>query len=394
MKATILPLALALLIASPAAAQPAPPACPCPSSVRGAEEVDPQALQLFIDTLKRVRGSAVDRRSDRDLAEAAARGMLQSLDRHSTYLDPGAVERSRSTMNGAFAGIGIQLAMPAGRLTVAAPMPESPAARAGILAGDRILAADGAALAGLSVEQAVERLRGAPGTPVTLRLERDGKAFNVTLERAVIRTRPVTWETDRGIGYVRIALFNRDTRAELGRAMAALDGTVAGYVIDLRDNPGGLLDQAVRVADAFLESGTITTIRGRDSAVLQRFTASRGDLAGGRPMAVLINGASASASELVAGALQDHGRAVVVGTRSFGKGTVQSTAAVNGGGAIKMTTGRYHTPGDRAVDRVGIAPDVVVEQPRRAGGRTDTAADNQRRHAVDLILSRAGKRPA
>jgi carboxyl-terminal processing protease len=325
-------------------------------------------LDLFGDVLERVRSDYVESPDDGLLIESAINGMLTGLDPHSTYLNPKSFRDMQVQTRGEFGGLGIEVTMEDGLVKVVAPIDNTPAEKSGLLSGDLITHLDSESIQGLTLEQAVEKMRGPVDTPITLTILRPNTdPFDVKLVRDVIRINPVgaSLEGD-DIGYVRVKTFSEQTFEELKSALQRLkkeSGTkLKGYVVDLRNNPGGLLDQAISVSDAFLDQGAIVLTRGRNENETQRSNARAGDLADKLKIVVLINGGSASASEIVAGALQDHKRATVVGTRSFGKGSVQTIIPLGSNGAIRLTTARYYTPSGRSIQAKGIDPDIVVEQ--------------------------------
>ena len=333
-----------------------------------------EQLDLFGDIFERIRSSYVEEVDDSDLIEAAINGMLTSLDPHSSYLSPKAAERMRVSTSGEFGGLGIEVTQEEGWVKVVSPMDGTPADAAGILAGDFITAVDGESVLGLTLDEAVQLMRGPVGAEiiVTIVREDEPEPFDVSIIRDTIKLTAVRSRTVGKAVVLRITTFNeqtfpnlRDGIAEQVEAAGGFD-EVDGIVLDLRNNPGGLLSQAVYVSDAFLDEGEITSTRGRSAADGDRFNATPGDLAEGKPIVVLINGGSASASEIVAGALQDHRRAIVVGTNSFGKGSVQTVVPLRGEGAMRLTTARYYTPSGRSIQALGISPDIIVEQPRRA----------------------------
>ncbi len=342
----------------------------------GAEDADGNTgtyrqLELFGNVFERVRAKYVEEVTDRELMEAAINGMLTSLDPHSGYLSPDRFEDMQVQTRGAFGGLGIEVTMENGLVKVVSPIDDTPAFRAGIRPGDLITHLDGEPVLGLTLSEAVERMRGEPDTDIRLRIRRaDREPFDVTVTRAVIRIRSVrSRDEGDGIAYVRVTSFSENTAAGLEREIgkvkeSAGDGGLKGLVLDLRNNPGGLLDQSVGVSDLFLSRGEIVSTRTRDPGEGQRFNARPGDLLDGLPMVVLVNGGSASASEIVAGALQDHRRALVMGTRTFGKGSVQTVMPLGAHGAIRLTTARYYTPSGRSIQATGIEPDIVVEQAR------------------------------
>ncbi len=326
-------------------------------------------VKLFGDVFERVRADYVEEVSDQELIESAIRGMLASLDPHSSYLDPKSFQDMRVQTKGEFGGLGIEVTMENGLVKVVSPIDDTPAFRAGVQAGDLISHLDGEPVLGLTLAEAVEKMRGPVNTDLVLTLRRPNREpFDVTITRDVITVKSVRSRLEDDVGYLRLTAFNEQTSPGLEQAVNRLseqaEGPLKGYVLDLRNNPGGLLDQAIAVSDAFLNAGEIVSTRGRHPDDAQRYNAREGDLANGLPIIVLINGGSASASEIVAGALQDHGRAVIMGTRSFGKGSVQTIIPLSGSGAMRLTTSRYYTPSGRSIQATGIEPDIEVEQAR------------------------------
>ena len=327
-------------------------------------------LNLFGDVFERVRADYVEEVSDKELIENAINGMLTALDPHSSYLNEKNYRDMQVQTKGEFGGLGIEVTMENGLVKVVSPIDDTPAFRAGIQPQDLITHLDGEQVLGLTLQQAVERMRGKVNTDIRLTIRRKGRdPFDVTLTRAIVKIRSVRSRIEqKNIGYVRITSFNEQTHKGLIKAMEKLradaEGGLKGIVLDLRNNPGGLLDQAVAVADAFLDKGEIVSTRSRRKENAQRFNARPGDLAKELPIVVLINGGSASASEIVAGALQDHGRAIIMGTRSFGKGSVQTIVPLPGQGAMRLTTSRYYTPSGRSIQAKGIDPDIVIEQSK------------------------------
>src|ERR1700722_1218885 len=324
-------------------------------------------LNLFGDVFEKVRSDYVDEVSDDTLIEGAINGMLTSLDPHSNYLNTKNFNDMKVQTRGEFGGLGIEVSMENGLIKVVSPIDDTPAARAGLKPGDLITHLDGTAVQGMTLPEAVEKMRGPINSEVTLRIRRAGKdPFDVKLTRATIKIQSVRSHLEGDtVGYVRITSFNEQTDVGLESAMKNLKQQagkkLTGVVLYLRNNPGGLLDQAGAVADACLEKGEIVSTRGRRADDAQRYNAHTGDISGGLPMVVLINGGSASASEIVAGALQDHHRAILVGTRSFGKGSVQTIIPLPGHGAMRLTTARSYTPPGRSIQAKGIDPDIVVE---------------------------------
>src|SRR5581483_8232591 len=343
-------------------------------------------LNLFGDVFERVRADYVEKPDDAKLVESAINGMLAGLDPHSSYMDGKSYRDMQVQTRGEFGGLGIEVTMEDGLIKVVAPIDETPAAKAGILANDIIVQLDDEPVQGLTLNQAVDKMRGAPNTKIRLKVMRKGqdKPLDITLVRDVIRVRSVRARVEDGdIGYIRITQFNEQTTEGLKKAMSDFATEIPadklkGYIIDLRNNPGGLLEEAISVSDAFLERGEIVSTRGRNADETQRRNAKPGDLAKGKPVIVLINGGSASASEIVAGALQDHKRATVVGTRSFGKGSVQTIIPLGAGnGALRLTTARYYTPSGRSIQATGISPDIQVlkDVPDDLRDRTDTRGE-------------------
>lgn len=327
-------------------------------------------LKLFGDVFERVLNDYVEPQAESDLIENALNGMLSSLDPHSAYLGPDAFADIQEQTRGEFGGLGIQVTMEEGFVKVVSPIDETPAARAGILANDLIVALDGEDVQGMDLSDAVERMRGVIGTEITVRIRREGvDDFEVTLERDSIRIASVRSRLEGDIGYIRVTQFSGQTFDGLDKAIFDLneeadnaDLELAGFVLDLRNNPGGLVNQALEVSDAFLDRGEIVSIRGRDESETRRYNARSGDLIGGLPVVVLINGGSASASEIVAGALQDHRRATLVGSLSFGKGSVQTVIPMSANSAVRLTTARYYTPSGRSIQARGIDPDIEILQ--------------------------------
>ena len=342
-------------------------------------------LNLFGDVFEKIRSDYVEKPEDAKLIESAINGMLTSLDPHSSYMDAKSFKDMQVQTRGEFGGLGIEVTMEDGQLKVVTPIDDTPASKAGVMSGDIIAAIDDEPVQGLSLNQAVEKMRGAVNTLVRLKIVRKGMSdpLDVKIVRDVIRIRSVRMRNEGGdIGYIRITQFNEQTFDGLKKAIEDLNKEIPadklkGYVIDLRNNPGGLLDQAIAVSDAFLERGEIVSTRGRNADETQRFNARAGDLTKGKPVIVLINGGSASASEIVAGALQDHKRATVVGTRSFGKGSVQTIIPLGQNGAIRLTTARYYTPSGRSIQAKGIDPDVQVmpDVPPELKGKDETKGE-------------------
>lgn len=328
-------------------------------------------LGLFGDVFERVRDQYVDPVSDKELVEHALSGMLSSLDPHSSYLNEKDFADMQVQTRGEFGGLGIEVTMENGFVKVVSPIDDTPAFRAGIKAGDYITALDGESVMGMDLNNAVDKMRGKIGTSIKLTVSREGseEPLEFVLKRDVIKVQSVKSRLEgEDIGYVRITAFNQNTEEGLKKALAEIKektgAKLKGYILDLRNNPGGLLDQAIVVSDAFLDKGEIVSTRGRNPQDTKRDNATPGDMAEGLPIVVLINGGSASASEIVAGALQDHKRAILLGTKSFGKGSVQTIIPVPGNGAMRLTTARYYTPSGRSIQAKGIEPDILVEPAR------------------------------
>jgi carboxyl-terminal processing protease len=326
-------------------------------------------LDLFGEVLERVRSDYVEKPDDSKLIEAAINGMLTALDPHSAYLNPKHFRDMQVQTRGEFGGLGIEVTMENGVVKVVSPIEDTPAARAGIMSGDLITHLDKEQILGLTLQEAVEKMRGPINSPITLTIVRKGveDPFDVKVTRDVIHINPVKYNAEGDdVGYIRVTTFNEQTTANLQKAVEDLKKQIGpklkGYVVDLRNNPGGLLDQAISVSDAFLDQGAIVLTRGRNAEETQRSNARPGDITDGQKLVVLINGGSASASEIVAGALQDHHRATIVGTRSFGKGSVQTIIPLGSNGALRLTTARYFTPSGRSIQAKGIEPEVVVEE--------------------------------
>src|SRR6266566_6147222 len=338
-------------------------------------------LDLFGDVFELVRANYVDDVKNETLVEGAINGMLTALDPHSNYLNAKNFTDMKVQTRGEFGGLGIEVSMESGLVKVVSPIDDTPAARAGLKPNDLITHLEGAPVQGLTLPEAVEKMRGPVNSDITLTVRREGQEpFDVKLTRAVIKIQSVRSHIEsNNIGYIRVTSFNEQTDVGLNNAMKNLkqqaDNKLIGVILDLRNNPGGLLDQAVAVSDAFLEKGEIVSTRGKRAEEAQRYNARPGDIASGLPVAVLINGGSASASEIVAGALQDHHRAVLIGTKSFGKGSVQTIIPLAGHGAMRLTTARYYTPSGRSIQARGIDPDIVVEAAKIERPSADKKAD-------------------
>jgi carboxyl-terminal processing protease len=346
-------------------------------------------LDLFADVLAKVQADYVAPTDDKQLMEAAINGMLASLDPHSSYSNAEQFDDLQVHTKGEYGGLGIEVTSEDGVVKVIAPIDETPASRAGIQSGDLIVAIEGESIIGLTLDESVDKMRGPVNTPITISIVREGKEpFDVKLTRETITPRVVTSRLEGDVGYVRLSTFNEKTLPGLEDALAKLrresSGRLSGLVLDLRNNPGGLLDQAIGVSDMFLDGGEVVSTRGRDPLDIQRYNARRGDILAGLPIVVLINGGSASASEIVAGALQDRQRALLVGTQSFGKGSVQTVIPLNGGrdGALRLTTAKYYTPSGRSIQAEGIVPDFEILNAKRAADARPQIAERNLPHAL------------
>ena len=339
-------------------------------------------LNLFGDVFERVKSEYVDKVSDKKLIEAAINGMLTSLDPHSSFLDKKSFGEMRVQTKGEFGGIGIEVTMENGLIKVVSPIDDTPGSRAGLEPGDLITHLDGVSILGLSLRQAVGKMRGPVDEEIILSIRRKNvDPFKVKIRRAIIKIRSVRFETIDDIGYIRITTFNQQTTPGLKTAISELKkqigASISGFILDLRNNPGGLLNQAISVSDIFLNQGEIVSTRGRDPENTSRVHAKAGDLTEGAKLIVLINTGSASASEIVAGALQDHKRAIILGTQSFGKGSVQTIVPLSKDIAMRLTTARYYTPSGKSIQKTGISPDIVVSTAKIKKNMTN----NQRREA-------------
>jgi carboxyl-terminal processing protease len=351
-----------------------------------------EQLDLFGDIFERIRSEYVEEVSSKDLIEAAIDGMLTSLDPHSSYLSADDAAKMRVQTRGEFGGLGIEVTQQEGFVKVVSPIDGTPADAAGMEAGDFITHVDGQSLLGLTLDEAVGMMRGPVGSEIIITVVREGEdePFDVSIIRDTIKLTAVRARTEGDTVVLRITTFNDQTYPNLVNGLekqveeAGGMENINGIVLDLRNNPGGLLNQAIRVSDAFLEKGEIVSTRGRYSEDSERYNAKSGDLANGKPIVVLINGGSASASEIVAGALQDHRRAIVVGTRSFGKGSVQTVMPLRGEGAMRLTTSRYYTPSGRSIQALGVSPNIIVEQPRRKNSDLEAEETRRNRSEADL----------
>ena len=353
-----------------------------------------EQLDLFGDIFERIRVQYVEEVDEADLIEAAIDGMLSSLDPHSSYLSPDDAADMRVQTRGEFGGLGIEVTQDEGYVKVVSPIDGTPADAAGIEAGDYITHVDGDSVLGLGLDEAVDLMRGPVGSEIIITVVREGvdAPFDVSIIRDTIKLTAVRTRVEGKTIVLRVTTFNAQTYPNLADGLAKhieeLGGleNIDGVVVDLRNNPGGLLDQAIKVSDAFLDKGEIVSTRGRDPQDGERYNATPGDLAEGKPIVVLINGGSASASEIVAGALQDHRRAIIVGTKSFGKGSVQTVMPLRGEGAMRLTTARYYTPSGRSIQALGVSPDIVVAQPRRDPNTEEEDAENARQPRTEADL--------
>ncbi len=342
---------------------------PASAAVRAAAESDTyKQLDALMDVFERVRVDYVDKTDDKSLIEGAINGMLASLDPHSSYLDARDFANMKQTTDGEYGGLGLTVTTDEGAVRVVAPTDDTPAARAGVKSGDFITHIDGELLYGVTLNEAVDKMRGTPGTKIKITVVREGapKPIDYTLTREVIQIKPVKYEIKGDVGVIRISAFNKQTGPATRDAIESIEKTLGpklvGFIVDLRSNPGGLLDQAIEVSDAFLDRGEIVSQRGRSKADIQRYYARGGDLTEGKPVVILVDEGSASAAEIVAGALQDHRRALIIGMRSFGKGSVQTLIPLSDTTALRLTTARYFTPSGRSVQEAGIEPDIIVPQ--------------------------------
>lgn len=342
-------------------------------------------LNLFGDVFEKIRSDYVEKPDEQKLVEAAVNGMLTSLDPHSSYMDAKSFQDMQVQTKGEFGGLGIEVTQEDGFVKVVTPIDDTPASKAGIMTGDLISAIDDESVQGLTLNQAVDKMRGPVNTAVKLTILRGEKkeARDIKLTRAVIQIKSVRNEIKDDVGYIRITQFNEQTYDGVKAAMQKFQNEIPsdkfkGYILDLRNNPGGLLDQSIAVSNAFIDKGEIVSTRGRNAEETQRYNARFGDLSHGKPLIVLINGGSASASEIVAGALQDHKRATIIGTRSFGKGSVQTIIPLGqNNGALRLTTARYYTPSGRSIQAKGIAPDIQILQdvPDELKGKDETKGE-------------------
>ena len=340
-------------------------------------------LNLFGEAFEKIKNNYVEEVEVKDLIESAIEGMLNSLDPHSTFLNTDELNELKIQTKGEFGGLGIEVTLENGLVKVISPIDDTPAERAGIKSGDLITHIDGEAVMGLSLSEAVSLMRGKVGSKINLSIKRRDKSLKIDIVRAIIELKSVKYRLEDNIGYIRVSSFNQKVDEEIKKAIKQMKGNnkneIVGYVLDLRNNPGGLLDQAVNVTDIFLAKGEIVSTRGRKKSDGSRYNAVKNDLIDGLPLVVLINQGSASASEIVAGALQDHKRAIIMGTKSFGKGSVQTILPSGENVAIKLTTARYYTPSGKSIQKTGIDPDILVEQ-----SEVKPIQDTQSRKESDL----------
>ena len=351
-----------------------------------------EQLNLFGEVFDRIRSGYVEDVNSSDLISAAIRGMLTSLDPHSGYMPPESFQDMQVDTRGAFGGLGIEVTQEDGFVKVVSPMDGTPASEAGIQSGDFITHVDGEAILGLTLSEAVDKMRGPVGSEVSLTIVRnlDEEPFDVVIIRDIIKLTAARVRVEDDVIIVRVTTFNEQTTPNIKKGIKEkideLSGkdNVSGFIIDLRNNPGGLLSEAISVSDMFLNQGEIVSTRGRNNGQSKRYSASKGDLAENKPIIVLINGGSASASEIVAGALQDHKRAVILGTKSFGKGSVQSVIPLGENGAMRLTTARYYTPSGRSIQALGVVPDIIVEQLPRLNKEKEEDEPSTRITEADL----------
>ena len=354
-------------------------------------------LSLFGDVFERVRSEYVEEVDDKTLIEYALNGMLSNLDPHSSYLSEEKFKDMRVETSGEFGGLGIEVTMENGLVKVVSPIDDTPAYRAGIQAGDYIVKIDEDAVMGMTLSEAVDKMRGKVGSTIDLSIARKGEEsqMEITLVRDIIQIKSVRHEIEGNVGYIRVTTFSQKTapgvRKAINEISKELGDNLIGYVLDLRNNPGGLLNQAIEVADVFLDKGEIVSQRGRYEEDTERNNATPGDMTNGLPIVVLVNGGSASASEIVAGALQDHKRGIIMGTQSFGKGSVQTVMPLPGNGAMRLTTARYYTPSGRSIQAKGITPDIIVELAKVESLQSRQLRESDLRGALDR---NNGKKPA
>jgi carboxyl-terminal processing protease len=349
-----------------------------------------EKLDLFGDILNTINKEYVKEINESDVIDGAINGMLQSLDPYSSYMNPKTFKNMNTETKGEFGGLGIEVTMESGLVKVISPIDETPAERAGIKSGDYIIKLDEKQVKGLTLEEAVNTMRGKVGAPITLTIRRleTNDPIVVKIVRETIKTKSVVSEIKENIGYVRLRSFNEKSGDELINHIKEINKNkpdIAGYILDLRNNPGGLLTQAIKVSDAFLDSGEIVSTKGRDPKDIKIYNAKKGDEISGKPLIVLINGGSASASEIVAGALKDNKRAIIVGEKSFGKGSVQSVIPLSNGGGLRLTVAKYYLPSGETIENIGVYPDIKVEPKKEDFKINDPLNDNQLIYALKLL---------
>ena len=349
-----------------------------------------EKLDLFGDILNTINKEYFKEINESDVIDGAINGMLQSLDPYSSYMSPKTFKNMNTETKGEFGGLGIEVTMESGLVKVISPIDETPADRAGIKSGDYIIKLDDKQVKGLTLEEAVNTMRGKVGAPITLTIRRleTNDPIVVKIIRETIKTKSVISEIKENIGYIRLRSFNEKSGDELISHIKEINKNkpdVAGYILDLRNNPGGLLTQAIKVSDAFLDSGEIVSTKGRDPKDIKIYNAKKGDEINGKPLVVLINGGSASASEIVAGALKDNKRAIILGEKSFGKGSVQSVMPLSNGGGLRLTVAKYYLPSGETIENIGVYPDIKVEQKKEDFKINDPINDNQLIYALKLL---------
>ena len=346
-------------------------------------------LKFLGETIEKIKSDYVDDVKNKELVESAIDGMLSSLDPHSSFLNAESLKKMKIQTKGAFGGLGIEVTMENGFVKVISPIDDTPAYKAGIKAGDYITHLDGKSVIGLNLNEAVDKMRGPAGTKLKVTIGRSNQeAFDVTIKRDIIKISSVKSKLEEDVGYIRITTFSEQTSKSTKDAIKKLkkEKNLRGYVLDLRNNPGGILDQAVSVSDLFLEKGEIVSTRGKNSKNPEMYKAKSGDIIDGKPLVVIINGGSASASEIVAGALQDHKRAIILGENSYGKGSVQSIIPLQNGGGMRLTISKYYLPSGKSISEVGVTPDIFVEEEGE-NFLINSDRDNQLNYAIKLFNS-------
>ena len=349
-----------------------------------------EKLDLFGDILETINNEYFKQINEGEAIDGAINGMLQSLDPYSSYMSPKTFKNMNTETKGEFGGLGIEVTMEGGLVKVITPIDDTPADKAGIKSGDYIIKLDDKQVKGITLDEAVNTMRGKSGTSITLTIRRVNvnKPITVKIVREVIKTKSVISEVKENIGYLRLRSFNEKSGDELIDKIKEIkrnSTNISGYILDLRNNPGGLLSQAIKISDAFLDSGEIVSTKGRDPRDIKVYNSKKGDEINGKPLIVLINQGSASASEIVAGALKDHKRAIVVGEKSFGKGSVQSIMPLSNGGGLRLTTAKYYLPSGETIEEIGVLPDIKVEQQKDNFKLNDSINDNQLIYALKLL---------